>query len=733
MSNTKHSKHSKLTYIKERSQFRALLLNNPNYFGNLDKCCPVKSVLNVQSNTFYEELGCVGFQPQFNRLEAIVYIKQSAGYSGDVCFNGSPEFVRFYLSYDNGATWVDQGLTSFTSYDIPEVTNGSKRLEYAASLTVNPPKNLCVTENIILARAILSWNNAPPEDTPDFIPVWGDIHDAHIQVDPKTFFLVGDILQALEVKIKPELLSAIDVNANITPTKKMAMTVPELQKMYKGKDVPVHRFALTELNKLMSQPVFSALLTSSGSAGLLADLNLDIDINDLVSVLNPGDGSTRYEEMECIGYDPKTQTMVATIRVKLSSGYSGSLCKQGSLEYVTFWADFDDNGSFETCLGTTSVNVHDISKVPDDGLEYAAFLPVNFDQYRQPCEQGARLVPVRAIMSWNIAPPCNNPNYVPVWGNREETVIHISSGYSYPPGTHMPIIQTVASMDTDDIDEVTGLASGAAALAGFTAAESPFGGELIITGHIANTPDISTGAANLKYMVEVREYGGSWQPLSNSFMLGRDQLLNGIWSDLLKVDQSVDVENWYQYQADLIGGPGNAQIFPVGNVLARWQTAGKTGLWDIRIKAKDPAVPGPVWYGNTVRVMLDDDAPDPAINITSGGGDCADFTIGDVIDGSYSVSDAHLRQVRLFVEPAKGGNFTSPAPLPAGGTMPLNRVFSPTKTFENGNWSLNTAGMPRCGYIVRLSAWDNTIVNSGFVGRHRSAVVGLCLRDPDDA
>ena len=732
MSNTKHSKHSKSMHAKERSQFRALLLNNPNYFGNLDKCCQIKSSLNIQGSTVYEELGCVGFQPQFNRLEAVVYIKQPTGYSGDICSNGSPEFVRFYLSYDNGATWVDQGLTSFTASDIPEGTKGSKRLEYAVSLTVNPPKTFCVTENIILARAILSWNNVPPEDTPDFIPVWGNVHDTHIQVDPETFFLVGDFLQVLDVKLKPELLPAIDMNASIAPTKKEGVTVAELQKIYKGKDVPVHRFALTELNKLMNQPVLSASLASSENEGLLAGLDLDIAVDDLVSVLNPGDGDTRYEEMECIGYDPKTQTLVATIRVKLSSGYSGNLCTKGSREYVTFWADFDGNGSFETCLGTTSVNVHDISNVPDAGLEYAVFLPVNFDQYRQPCSQGPRLVPVRAIMSWSVAPPCNNPGYIPVWGNREETVIHIEPGYAYPPGTHVPIIQTVASMDTDDIDPVTGLASGAAALAGFTATESPFGGEVIITGHIANTTDISAGAANLKYRVEIKEHGGSWQPLSNSFMLGRDQLLNGVWSDLPKVNQSVDATNWYDYQEDLVGGPGNAQIFPVGNVLARWQTAGKTGLWDIRIKAKDPSVPGVVWYGDTVRVMLDDDTPDPLINITSGGGDCADFTIGDVINGSYSVSDSHLRHVRLLVEPAKGGSFTSPAPLPAGGTMPLSRVFSPTKTFENGNWSLDTTGMPRCGYIVRLSAWDNTIVNSGFVGRHRSAVVGLCLRDLDD-
>ncbi len=57
---------------------------------------------------------------------------------------------------------------------------------------------------------------------------------------------------------------------------------------------------------------------------------------------------------------------------------------------------------------------------------------------------------------------------------------------------------------------------------------------------------------------------------------------------------SVDADDYYEYQEDLIDGPGNAQIFPVGNVLAKWQTGGLTGLWQIRITAKDPANPGPI-------------------------------------------------------------------------------------------------------------------------------------------
>ncbi len=201
-------------------------------------------------------------------------------------------------------------------------------------------------------------------------------------------------------------------------------------------------------------------------------------------------------------------TMVGVIRVKLPSGYSGDLCSTGSREYVTFWADFNNNGIFETCLGTTSVDVHDIQKIPKEGLEYAVFLPVDLSKHRRPCEEGPVVVRVRAILSWQVAPTCFNPNYVPVWGNRLETLIHIQPGITELQGTHFPIIQSVGSMDVGDIDPITGLANGAAVLAGFTAQDSPFGDELIITGHIGNAPDISSGANKLKYQVEISDDGG---------------------------------------------------------------------------------------------------------------------------------------------------------------------------------------------------------------------------------
>jgi hypothetical protein len=70
---------SKEAFTKERGAFKSLLLANPNYFGNLSDS-PFKSVLPISGNTYYEELGCVGYQPQQRRLEGVVYIYQPGGY-----------------------------------------------------------------------------------------------------------------------------------------------------------------------------------------------------------------------------------------------------------------------------------------------------------------------------------------------------------------------------------------------------------------------------------------------------------------------------------------------------------------------------------------------------------------------------------------------------------------------------------------------------------------------------
>ena len=396
----------------ERGRFRALVLANPNYFGDIASS-PLPPVLNIQLNRTYEEIGCVGFQPQFNRLDAVVYVNQPIGYGGGVCSRGTPEYVRFYLSPDNGATWQDAGLTSFSAYDIPEGSAGRRRLEYAVSLQINPQKRFCFIDNIWLVRAILSWNVPPPPNTPNFNPVWGDVHNTHIQVDPLRIILIDQLLLQGQIKLPPVLAQVLDLAQPVPAAQPKVLGAAELQALYKGTDVEPHRFALPELEQLMSQPAIAESLMAPNFGGVLAGLNLDLSA--IFGQLFPVDGSTGYEELECIGLNPNQDALVGVIRVKLPNGYSGGPCTAGSREYVTFWGDFDNNGSFETYLGTTSVNVYDIKPMPREGLEYSVFLPLNLDQYRRPCQRGAVVVPIRAILSWQVPAPAANPNYVPVW------------------------------------------------------------------------------------------------------------------------------------------------------------------------------------------------------------------------------------------------------------------------------------------------------------------------------
>ena len=699
----------------ERAKFRALVLANPNYFGNVG-ASPFPPVLNMQLNRTYEEIGCVGFQPQFNRLDAVIYVYQPSGYGGGVCSPGSQEYVRFYLSGDDGATWQDAGLTAFSAYDIPAGTVGARRLEYAVALQINPAKRLCFIDNIYLVRAVLSWRVPPPPNTPHFTPVWGDVHNTRIKIDPLRFVIIDELLKQAQIKLPPVLAQVIDPAQPLALAEPPQLDAQALQALYKGSDVEPHRYALAELQHLVSEPALTDELMADGFTGVLQQLNLNLA--NLAEVLFPTDGSTRYEELECIGLNPNQDALVGVIRVKLPNGYSGGPCTAGSREYVAFWGDFDGNGSFETYLGTTSVNVHDIHPIPREGLEYSVFLPVQLDRYRRPCQRGAVVVRIRAIMSWQVAPPPGNPDFVPVWGNREQTLIHIRPGRVV--SGNPPVIETVGSMSVTDINGA-GYANGPAQLVGFTARQSPFGGEVVITGHLANPADISAGATPLRYRVVVNDGSGD-QVLGNPFSIARTQLLDGVWSFLPGVTQAVDAAGYYMYREDLSGGPGNAQIFVAGNILARWQTAGKTGTWTIRIEVRDAA--NVLYTGNTVTVRLDNAAPQiPAgsFRITTGAGSCSDFVVGDIIEGTYQVTDEHFGALSFSVLPPNGGVFTAPLPLPR--TYPT----VPT-TGEAGVWRLDTAGMPKCGYVIRLGVSDRTTVNSGYVGYGNEAFVGLCLK-----
>jgi hypothetical protein len=683
-------------FAKERAQFRALLLANPNYFGNV-KASPFKPVLQIAANTTYEEIGCVGFRPESNRLEAVVYVKQPTGYGGGICSSGTPEYVRFYMEAAGG--WQDLGMASFTAYNIPEGTEEEKRLEYACGLTISPRLRFCFINNLPKVRAILSWNAPPPPDEPDFIPVWGEVHNTVIKIAGIKLIPIADLLAEAKVKLPDPIQQVIDLDQPVVTAAPKKLTALELKDLYRGKKIEKHRFALEELQQVISQPAASAALQSSGFAGLFPGLELNVD--DLAPLF-PIDGNTSYEELECVGFNPLTETLTGIIRVKLSAGYSGGPCTAGSTEYVTFWADFNNNGTFETCLGTASVQVHDISGIPKDGLEYAVFLPVDLTHHKQPCESGAKVVRIRAILSWNVPPPCANSNYVPVWGNREETLIHIYPGPVVPPGSAIPVMSIIGGVPVSKIDDLSGVTTPDAifALNGLPpdalGRPCPFGGRVVVQG-----PQY----VGFKYRIQVREVGTlAWSTVTTP----------------LKVTDLIGNVN-----DQLPDGAGLFTYLPftqnIANVLAWWDSP-DDDLWEIRLQIftlGNVLLPGV----DTHRVQLDNKGPDAHIQIDTGAGDCGKFPVGTDLSGRFVARDTWFGSFSLSVLPAINDPGEG-VPSPSSGTVQ-------TAVAPGDPWTLDTDGMQACGYVIRVDVVDRAIVNSSGPGsvHHNADAAGFCLEE----
>ena len=137
-------------------------------------------------------------------------------------------------------------------------------------------------------------------------------------------------------------------------------------------------------------------------------------------------------------------------------------------------------------------------------------MPVNLNPYRRPCGEGPRVVPIRAILSWNEVPACGNPDWVPTWGNREET-LDADSRRAITVSGFNPFLYDISGAAVCTINQGTGLAAG----------ERPFGGTLCITGEIPGA--MSLGAPDtLEYKVWATQ-GATTIPLVAPFSVFVEQ------------------------------------------------------------------------------------------------------------------------------------------------------------------------------------------------------------------
>lgn len=705
--------------------------------GNLDVSA-APSVSKEAGDTTYEELAGLGLEPAFDRLEAIIEVKRDSGYLGGIGDAGSREHVRFYVELYGDGVLHDVGGASVRVHDIA----GSKPLYYAVHLDFEPLRRFCFSENTPRVRAILSWNDPPPAGQPDFVPLRGNRLDVRVWVRPRRLFAFAELLKEMELAnvrlpaaVQP-LIDSVQPATRLETAAGLSLSVGQKRQLYKNR-VPAGRFAYPEALKLIPAPARQESLqaeTDTRAALGLAPGEWD----DLLGRIVSPDGDTSYEELLCVGLNPDRDMLEAVLTVKKGRGYSGLLCRESSTEHVGFWIDFGDGKGF-VYMGSSSVEVLDLARNGMDGIQFAVFLKANLAGRVVPCAAGARVVRLRAILSWEAPPPPGNPDFLPAWGNRRECSIQLRPGFLTG---RVPLIETVGGMAVSDIDAVTGLATGGHQITAATVNQSPFGCGVTITGRIGDPPDSPGGGATLlKYRIEIAPDGTEdWQPLTNRIKARRAESVGGIPAPcsagrylgdlvLTPADDGDGLgPGWYPYVGNLTL-PG--QRLPVAGVLGYWETTAEMeGLWKIRATVKNPEVSPPeVYAGNqVVKVRIDNTPPAARVAIT---GSAGGIKAGGILRGTFSAHDPgthsteasfqHYSTAKIEVIPSAPGNVrvvTAPASLefPSAGTTGID-----------GTWVLDTTGMRPGGYVLRLSVCDRTNVNSSGVPFCTVDEAGFCL------
>lgn len=684
--------------VQARGALGPLLVIQPGWLGD---------VLKLAQPTDYEEVTCIGLEPEQATLYAVVEIKREQGYGGDLCTGpGAYEYVRFFADWNGDGDFTDTqedlGVASIAVHDVP----GPKPLSYVASLSLTRRQLWCFLARPVTVRAVLEYNIVPPAGNPNPPIVWGNILDRHVQPKPGQLIL-HDLLQVAKIKVPPQLAELVDAQAPIAgpaPVPTAAHLVAEY-----GDKVPAHRSLAPHL-----ATAHKALVADAGAGQDLPSLFASLIPGPLIDKLDLGavlgkflelQSDSTYEELHCVGLHPGLGALVGILTIKQPSGYLGGLCRAGSLEYVSFWADWDDNGSFDELLGTAAVRVHD-EPVPAGGLSFAVFLPINLAAHAKPCG-ASHTARIRAVLSWNTPPPAN-PYLPPQWGSTMEALIQLPVGD--PVVGQVPFLSVVGGMAIDQINPL-GYANGPAVMAGFNATNSPFAGEVVLAGHIANPPDLSAGATPLRYTLHYRhesEPVGTAHDISNSFQVTLSKFSGFVWTQT-PLTQVADPAHRYTYQEDLtINGPGGDQTFVEGFVLGRWETPGlPDGRYEVWFTADLGG--GTTVDSNRVWVQLDNTAP--VADITATGSPFVPQ--GTPLHAVITATDAHFAGYGLAVLPSGYPN----TPVPQSGSLPV--TAAPV--------SLSTTGVTPGGYVLRLAVSDRAIINSGYVGNVSTDDIGFCV------
>ena len=672
-------------------------------------------IVKLKYDTRWEEVTCIGYNPAMQRLEAVVNLKQSTGYGGSLCTNATRENVRFYVDFMDGGGFRDMGLASFKSADIPDTPPGPQHpLSYMVYLYINDEQyrrfTNCTHAVIPKMRAILSWKVEPTPNTPTFQPPYGNVLEADIQLQRRAYLKAADVLDLAK---KPELKHIINPELHIPLPEPGPVEATMLYAAYKKAGVPDHRTFFSTVGSAIQSAMDFSKATSHMKISELAALKIDLSaIFSLITALpNEKKSDATFEEVTCVGLNSDSDTLGAVVHIKKSNGYSGDLCHKGSMEHVAFWADWDNNGTFDQYLGTASFQTHDISNMPENGLFYNVALPIDVSKRLRSCK-APKLIRIRAVLSWESLPSTTNPNQLNTWGNSIDALVQLRPGKG--SGVHT-VISLVGNVDRFMIHPAQNLYN-YNAVAPTLHNNRPWGGSTNLCGII----DRNGFNGLIRYRLSYKVLGASdltYLPVSQSESFGR-------WNSTLPiipgvnptyVPQTADADGWYIY--DVNPALGIFDIWDNGLLSTFNAAALADGTYTIRFEYTDEF--GAVQVGDIFSIVV----CNQGMSISPTANVAVDLTkdMDLVIDGgdchSYSQADplilGHLRAVHpyfalweLDLEPTSHTHAVVP--------LPRSRDYSFLGDTGDANteWTLEPRLLDPCGYTISIAARTRVILNS---------------------
>jgi len=442
-------------HLRERSHFKALLADNPNYFGNLPDS-PRTPVTRIVARTDYEQLVEIGYHSADERLVAVSHQTQAEGYGSEVTGCGSTEFVRFYLSHDEGDTWLDYGISSFAAFNLRESTPAEA---IAASASISLPHALLdLPGRSIRLRVILSWQHCPPPGQPFWQPVWGNVLERKIMTRTDATHAEHDGLAVTTSDTHPvERTEASDAS-------------------YSARRAYAYRDALDSHATELHADAFTALLGMQDEPVELDEVPLHVC---------------------AMALDANTPTSLVII-ARLDTVLGNAPWPQSGTQYINVWRLGATEHQSARFLGSAS-----FSMTPGCANGYLiARLPVDLAAERRPGHAGPSVLRLRATLT-SVRPLSERlPDRFPDPRRMSETTVFLPPG----PAPVQGKLSIIGGIAVENIDPEIGTTLPHARFAGSNLAADelgracPFGGLIRLHG-----PALATG---FSYSIEMRPVDG---------------------------------------------------------------------------------------------------------------------------------------------------------------------------------------------------------------------------------